>query len=68
MIVKIRDRIQTLRQNMKVGELYDKRYISKLFGICKDNSTIETALSTITFIMPELFETDNGKLGIIYYV
>lgn len=68
MIVKVQDRIQILKTNMEVGKLYDKRFISKLFGLCDRASTLNSALAEITFIMPELFETDNGKLGIIYYV
>lgn len=61
---KVKDRIQLLRNNLEVGKLYKKIDISKLFGISQSGSTCDTALAEITFFMPELFETDNGKIGI----
>lgn len=65
MISKIEERIKILYQLLGDGQLHPKRELSKLFGIYKSNSTIETALAEITFKMPDLYETDEGKLGLI---
>lgn len=65
MISKIEERIEILYQLLGDGQLHPKRELSKLFGICKDNSTIETALAELTFKIPDLYETDKGKLGLI---
>ena len=67
--IKSETRVEVLRQKMDYGVLYTQKEIAKLLHLQLKNykSTLKNILTDVTFIMPELYETDKGLLGIICY-
>ena len=59
---KVAERVHLLREVLKGGRLYKKCEVAKAIGLrydCFDSTLVE-----FSFAIPELFETDNGKLGL----